>query len=75
MINTVSGNQEVLLELKKMSKLLAIIATEGKSQSDKILLFSQVGLPPKEIAEILGITPNLVSVTMHQNKKKGKKKS
>jgi hypothetical protein len=66
------NNQEVLLELKKMNKLLALIATQGRTQSEKILTMSQVGLAPKEISEILGVTANLVSVTLHQNKKKKK---
>jgi hypothetical protein len=66
------NNQEILTELKKMNKLLSIIATQGHSQSEKILVMSQVGLTPKEISEILGVTANLVSVTLHQKKKKKK---
>lgn len=69
MFSSNSGNQEVLLELKKMNKLLALLATQGRGQGEKIILLSQIGLTPKEISEILGITPNLVSVTLHQKKK------
>lgn len=73
MFNSNSNNQEILLELKKMNKLLALIATQGRSQGDKIILLNQIGLSPKEISDILGVTANLVSVTLHQKKKKVKK--
>lgn len=66
---TNTNNEEILIELKRMNKLLALLATQGRSQGEKIILLSQIGLSPKEISEILGVTANLVSVTLHQKKK------
>lgn len=68
-----SNNEEIILELKKVNKLLALIATQGRTQTDKIILLSQIGLTPKEIADILGITSNFVSVTLHHSRKSKKK--
>ena len=69
----INNNQEVLQELKRMNKLLALLATQGRSQAEKIILLNQIGLSPKEISEVLGVTANLVSVTIHQQKKVKKK--
>lgn len=75
-MNTDSINQMILDELKKLSKLMGVIATQGRSSGDKITLLSQVGLTPKEIADTLGISSNLVSVTLYNDKKqKAKKKA
>ena len=75
MIGSNINSQEILLELKRTNKLLALMVTQNRSQADKILLLSQVGLSPKEVSEILGVSSNLVSVTIHQNKKKIKKRA
>jgi DNA-binding NarL/FixJ family response regulator len=40
------------------------------TQARKIEILSSVGLAPKEIAEILGTTPNTVSVTLSGIRKK-----
>jgi DNA-directed RNA polymerase specialized sigma24 family protein len=69
-----NDNQEILTELKRMNKLLALLATQGKSQNDKIVLLAQLGFGPKEISELLGTTSNVVSVTLHKLRKKPAKK-
>ena len=66
-------NKSILDELKKLNKLMSILVTAGKTPGEKILLLNQVGLTPKEISDILGVTSNLVSVTIYQDKKKRKK--
>jgi hypothetical protein len=66
---------EVLVELRKMNKFLALIAMDGKGQPDKIEILDKLDFGPKEIAELIGITPNAVSVALHSiRKSKGKKK-
>lgn len=45
-------------------KLMALLKGEGKNRSEQIWLLSGAGLQPKEIADILGTTPNTVRVTL-----------
>jgi len=63
-------NKSILEELKKLNRLMGILVTNGRGPGEKIILLNQVGLSPKEISEILGVTANLVSVTIHKEKKK-----
>lgn len=72
-MDNLNGNQTIIDELKKLNKLMGVLVTQGRSSGEKIMLLSQIGLTPKEIADTLGITPNLVSVTIHKEKKKIKK--
>lgn len=67
-------NNEILSEIRKTNKLLALIATQGKIQSEKIVILNQLGLTPKEISDTIGVSANLVSVTIHNDKKKKAKK-
>ena len=70
---------EILQELQRISKLLALTVTrELKQQTEKIELLSSIGFQPKEIAGLLGTTPGTVSVALARFKKeaqtgKGKK--
>lgn len=66
-------NEEILNELKKLNKLLVLLLTKDDSQMDKIVLLSNSGFSPKEIADIIGTTSNTVSVSLNRIKK-GKKK-
>lgn len=66
-------SKSILEELKKLNRLMGILVTNGRGAGEKILLLNQVGLSPKEISEILGVSANLVSVTVHKEKKKKKK--
>jgi DNA-binding CsgD family transcriptional regulator len=70
-------NNEVIRRIDKLIRLVATGLIIGKSQSEQVGLLSQAGLQPKEIADIVGTTPNTVRVTLStarkQNKKKGKK--
>lgn len=43
------------------------------TQREKILFLSKAGLPPKEIADILGTTANTVSVALSKSRKSGVK--
>jgi DNA-directed RNA polymerase specialized sigma24 family protein len=57
-------------------KLTAANVIQNKDFKEQVRLLSSVGLQPKEIADILGKTPNNVRVTLsfirkEKNKKKG----
>lgn len=69
MINPIDS-ADVLAELRKMNKLLALIATDGKAHSERILLLSQIGFSSGDIGELLSITPNAVRLIIHKAKKK-----
>jgi hypothetical protein len=66
-------NTLILDELKKLNKLMGLLVTQGRSPGEKIVLLNQVGLTPKEISETLGVSSNLVSVTIYNERKKKKK--
>jgi hypothetical protein len=64
----------ILGELRKLNKLVGILLTQDKSASGKITLLGQAGLSPKEISETLGISANLASATLYQERKKNTRK-
>lgn len=68
------NSSAILDELKKMNKLLALLVTEGKTREHGVGSLSGAGFMPKDIAEILGIAPNAVSVVLYQSKKKAASK-
>ena len=74
-----SKEKEILQELQRISKLLALTVTrELKQQQEKVKLLSDVGFRPIEIANITGIEANQVSAVLSNIKKKtqtGKGKS
>jgi DNA-binding CsgD family transcriptional regulator len=47
-----------------LTRLFAIHLVNGKSQREQIRLLSIAGMGPKEIADLLGTTPNTVNVTL-----------
>lgn len=56
-----SKENEILQELQLISKLLALTVTRELKQREKIGLLSGIGFRPKEIAALIGTTPNIVS--------------
>lgn len=54
--------------------MTALQLTAGKKQTESIELLSVVGFQPKEIAEILGTTPNTVRVGLSGLRKKKRRK-
>ena len=69
------GQEVVIARLGTIIKLLAMSVAEGKTQTEKIRILSAAGLAPKEIAEILGTTPNTVRVALSGLRKRIKKAS
>jgi hypothetical protein len=57
-------NDELLIEIKKLNKLLILLLTKDYSQINKIQLLNKAGFTPKEISELLGTSPNTVSVAL-----------
>jgi DNA-binding NarL/FixJ family response regulator len=63
---------QILQELKRISRVQVLIATRGQTQKDSIVDLARIGFQPKEIADLLGTTPNTVSVALSTLKKKTK---
>ena len=63
---------ELLKEIKKMNKLLALSILQGKTQTECIILLNKIGLAQKEIAELVGTTSATVNSTLTKAKKKKK---
>ncbi len=55
-------------QVATMTRLLALSIGEGKSMREQIATLARAGLEPKVIADLLGTTPNAVSVTLYQLK-------
>ncbi len=66
--------KDILHELKIIKKLLAQNLLSGNSQTKQISKLNSIGFQPKEIAEILGTTPNTVNVALNRLRKSKKKK-
>lgn len=64
---------ELASKLDVLIRLTAIGLCADRSQREKIGILDSAGLPPKQIAEILGTTPNTVSVALAGLRKERKK--
>jgi hypothetical protein len=62
--------KELSKKLGILIKLLALQSVGSKNFTEAISTLSRFGLQPKEIAEILGTTPNSVSVALSTIRKK-----
>jgi DNA-binding CsgD family transcriptional regulator len=65
-------DETILDELKKITKLLSLLATRGLTQRDQIAALARVGFGPKQIADLLGTTSNTVSVYLHGLRRQAK---
>jgi DNA-binding CsgD family transcriptional regulator len=63
----------IIKQLNTLIKLNTLSLIEGKSQTEKIFLLSKVGFAPKEIAALIGTTPNTVRVALATMRKSGRK--
>ena len=64
--------KQILNRLDVLARLLALNLPEKISQPDKIEILANMDMQPKDIATILGVTPNTVSIALHRINKKGK---
>ncbi|MBN8585866.1 MAG: hypothetical protein J0M37_12300 [Ignavibacteria bacterium] len=67
-----NSNSSVIERLNILIKLTAAGVIQDKNFMEQVSLLSSVGLQPREIADVLGKTPNHVSVTINALKKKNK---
>ena len=58
----------VVTKLDRILRVLAISVTNGLKQTEQIALLNRAGIPPKDIADLLGTTPNTVSVALAKRK-------
>jgi DNA-binding CsgD family transcriptional regulator len=67
-----TGFDEIVMQLRGVNAMLARLLTSQAAlkQGDLVLMLAKAGLPPAEIAGILGTTPNTVQVTLSRNRKK-----
>lgn len=59
-------------KIDTFNRLLAISLVNGKRQRDQIRLLSVAGMGPKEIADLIGTTPNTVNVALTALRKENK---
>ena len=65
---------KVASKLDTLIRLVAMdVASRGHSLKDKAVLLQRAGLAPREIAALLGTTPNTVSVAL-STAKRGRKR-
>lgn len=66
------SENEIASKLDVLIKINAHLAIGGlPSQKDKILFLGKIGLPTRDIADILGTTTNTVSVALSNARKDG----
>jgi hypothetical protein len=61
-----------LNEVHRLTRLVAVLGTEGKPQREQIRILALAGFPPKDIAAFIGTTSNTVRVALAGLRKKGK---
>jgi DNA-binding CsgD family transcriptional regulator len=66
--------REIVERLDRLANLVAIGLLGGKTQREQIRLLSKGGFPPREIAELVGTTPNTVRVELTSIRKDKKKR-
>lgn len=61
--------ETLMSRLDIIMRLLALSLTNDLKRQDQMLLLHTAGLAPRVIAEIIGTTPNTVSVTLSKMRK------
>jgi len=67
-------NKRLLEKIDVLVRLSALNIIKDKEYTEQVELLSSVGLQPKEIADLLGKTPNSVRVTLSRLRKNKRKK-
>lgn len=62
--------------LRRIANLLALLVVKDRPQNQQIVVLNNAGIPPREIAALLGTTKNNVNVRLseHRARKKAKGK-
>jgi DNA-directed RNA polymerase subunit F len=61
--------EELSAKLDTIIKLLAVNSVDGKELRVQVLTLSSFGFQPKQIADILGKTPNSIRIILHRLRK------
>jgi DNA-binding CsgD family transcriptional regulator len=59
-------------KIDMLNRILAIGLVNGKRQREQIRLLSIAGMGPKEIADLIGTTPNTVNVALSTLRKENR---
>jgi len=65
---------QLMRKLDTVIRIVALSSMRDLTSTEKIALLSHAGLAPKEIAEIIGTTQNVVNVRLSELRKRGEKK-
>jgi len=65
---------QLMRKLDTVIRIVALSSMRNLTSTEKIALLSHAGLAPKEIAEIIGTTQNVVNVRLSELRKRGEKK-
>lgn len=65
-----SNHSAVLEKMDRILRLLALSLTDGKKQGDRVRLLDAAGFKPKEMATIIGTTPNAIRVALYGIRRK-----
>ena len=65
---------DILDEVRQIKRLLAAFVTSGLNQKDAVARLSSAGFAPKDIASLIGTTPNSVRVALSNLKKESKRR-
>jgi len=61
--------KEIVERLDKLIRIVALSSTKGLTSTEKISMLHHAGFAPKDIAEILGTTSNVVNVRLSEMRK------
>lgn len=67
--DSVSGSTGLTAFESKLLNLFALMLVQERQQAEQINLLSRAGFTSREIATLIGTTPNTVSVTLSQHKR------
>lgn len=68
-LTEISEKLDVLIKLTRLNALALI---QGRKPTDQFVLLSKAGFQPREIADLVGTTPNTVRVALSRLRKEGK---
>jgi hypothetical protein len=66
--------EEIKTRFDKLIRIVALSSIKGLTSTDGIFMLHQAGFAPREIADIIGTTSNVVNVRLSEMRKRGVKK-
>ena len=67
-------DSELFKKLDAITRLLSLLLMKGSSRREQIEALAAAKLPPREIADLVGSTPNAVSVELNRIRSSGRKR-